>query len=304
MGWPSWALPFLTVLAPSERHASERQRRHKKLTDWGRQALLQASRWLPGRRIIGVADSSYAAIDLLNVVRRRICMITRLRLDARLFDPPLRRQPGTVGRPRVIGKRQPNLADRLVNPKTRWRRLQVTGWYGRGERLVEIVSGTALWHHPGRLVPIRYVLVRDVAGELRPQAFLCTDLDADPVDILRWFVHRWSIEVTFAEVRRHLGVETQRQWSDPAIARTMPALVGLFSLIALWAQDLQARTTSTPRAASWYPKPLPTFSDALAVVRRELWTHHDFCTSPTTADLVQIPNATINALIGAACYAA
>lgn len=299
-----WGLPFLTALAPSKRYASERQRRHKKLTDWGRQVLLQAARWLPNRQIVAVADSSYAAIDLLNAVRRHVCMITRLRLDARLFDPPARRRPGAVGRPRVIGKRQATLAERLADPGTRWRRLQVTGWYGRGERLVEIVSGTALWHHPGRLVPIRYVLVRDVDGELRTQAFLCTDLDADPVDILRWFVRRWSIEVTFAEVRRHLGVETQRQWSDPAIARTTPALLGLFSLIALWAQDLFARTTPPPRTASWYPKPLPTFSDALAAVRRELWTHHDFRTSATTADLVQMPHATVNALIHAACYAA
>ncbi len=167
-----------------------------------------------------------------------------------------------------------------------------------------IVTGTALWHHPGRLVPIRYVLVRDVKGELRPQAFLCTDLDADPLDILRWFVRRWSIEVTFAEVRRHLGVETQRQWSDPAIARTTPALLGLFSLIALWAQDLYAATTPTPRTASWYPKPLLTFSDALATVRRELWAHHHFRMSTTTTEIAQIPRATINALIAVACYAA
>jgi len=299
-----WGLPFLTALAPSERYASQRQKRHKKLTDWGRQVLLQASRWLPDRKIIAVADSSFAAIDLLRAVRRRMCMITRLRLDARLFNPPARRRPGTVGRPRVIGKRQATLAKRLADPKTRWRRLQVTGWYGRDERLVEIVSGTALWHHPGRLVPIRYVLVRDVEGELRPQAFLCTDLDADPVDILRWFVRRWSIEVTFAEVRRHLGVETQRQWSDPAIARTTPALLGLFSLVTLWAHDLYATQTPVPRTASWYSKPLPTFSDALARVRRELWTHHDFGTSAAVPDLVKLPRTAINALIGAACYAA
>jgi hypothetical protein len=91
-------------------------------------------------------------------------MITRMRLDARLFDPPARRRPGTIGRPRVIGRRQPTLAERLADPKTRWSRLKVTGWYGHGERLVDIVSGTAIWHHPGRLVPIRYVLVRDVVG--------------------------------------------------------------------------------------------------------------------------------------------
>jgi len=299
-----WGLPFLTALAPSERYASERQRRHKKLTDWGRQGLLQAARWLPERNIVAVADNSYAAIDLLNAVRRRICMITRLRLDARLFDPPARRQLGTIGRPRVIGRRQPTLAERLRNPRTRWRRLRVTGWYGRGERDVEIVSGTALWHHPGRVVPIRYVLVRDVAGELKPQAFLCTDLGADPIDILRWFVRRWSIEVTFAEVRRHLGVETQRQWSDPAILRTTPVPLGLFSLITLWAHDLYAKATPTPRAASWYPKPLATFSDALAAVRRELWTAEGFGTSACSSDLIKMSNTRLNSLINVACYAA
>ena len=110
--------------------------------------------------------------------------------------------------------------------------------------------------------------------------------------------------MTFAEVRRHLGVETQRQWSDPAIARTTPALLGLFSLIALWAHDLYGRTTPPSRAASWYPKPLPTFSDALARVRRELWVNHDFCTSATAAETVKIPQPTIDALISAACYAA
>lgn len=299
-----WALPFLTVLAPSERYAHDRHRRHKKLTDWARQALLQVARWLPDREIIAVADSSYAAIDLLNAVRRRVCMITRLRLDARLFDPPAPRRRGAIGRPRVIGRRQPTLAERLTNPRTRWRRLKVTGWYGRGERQVEIVSATALWHHPGRLVPIRYVLVRDVAGEFKPQAFLCTNLTADPVDILHWFVRRWSIEVTFAEVRRHLGVETQRQWSDAAIARTTPALLGLFSLTTLWAHALSAKSVQSPRTASWYPKPLPTFSDAIAAVRRELWLPDHFHGSRSSSDPRKMHRATLNALVNVACYAA
>jgi hypothetical protein len=301
---PDEGLPFLTVLAPSERYASEHKQRHKKLTDWGRQVLLQTARWLPERQIISVTDSSFAAIELLNDVRRWIGMITRLRLDARLFNPPPRRRPGTVGRPRVIGKRQPTLAERLASRKTRWRRFKVTGWYGRSERLVEIVSSTAIWHHPGRLVPIRYVLVRDVAGELKPQAFLCTDLDADPLDILRWFVRRWSIEVTFAEVRRHLGVETQRQWSDPAIARTTPALLGLFSLITLWAHELYGRKPPVPRTASWYRKPMPTFSDALAAVRRELWAGRGLETSSHIHDVAKLSDATVNSLINVACFAA
>jgi hypothetical protein len=146
---------------PSERYWQEHKpgkRQHKRLTDWGRQVMIQAARWLPHRRIIGIGDASFAAIDLLNDVRPWVTMITRLRLDAALHKPTPRRVPGKAGRPPVVGKRQPTLKQRLVNPRTRWRRLLVTGWYGRGERMVEIVSGTAVWNHPGRRVPIRYVL--------------------------------------------------------------------------------------------------------------------------------------------------
>ena len=200
-------------------------------------------------------------------------MITRLRVDARLFNSSAHRRPGIIGRPLVVGKRQATLAKHLADPKTRWHCLQVTGWYGRNERLVEIVFGTALWHHPGSLVPIRYVLVRDVASKRHPHR---NPQDLQVVDILRWSVRRWWIGVTFAEVRCHLGAETRRQWSDPAIARTTPALLGLFSLITLRAHNLYVRGTSAPRTESWYSKPLPTFSDALARVRRELRTHQIF----------------------------
>jgi hypothetical protein len=302
-----WALPFLTVLAPSERYWQEHKpgrHQHKKLTDWGRQVLIQAALWLPHRRIIGVGDTSFAAIDLLNDVRPWLTMITRLRLDAALHRPAPKRVPGKAGRPPVVGKRLPTLKQRLVNRKTRWRRLLVTGWYGRGERMVEIVSATAVWNHPGRRLPIRYVLVRDPAGELEPQAFLCTDLDADPLDILRWFIRRWSIEVTFAEVRRHLGVETQRQWSEPAIARTTPVLLGLFSLITLWANEAYITRTPTVRIASWYRKSLPTFSDALASVRRQLWAPGNLSGSRQILDPTKILPPQLNALIDLACYAA
>ncbi len=298
-----WALPFLTVLAPSERYAQQYRGRHKKLTDWARQALLQVARWLPDRRIVAVADSSYAVIDLLNAVRNRLCVIARLRLDARLFEPPPPRK-SRVGRPRVVGRRLPNLSEQLASRSTRWHRLQITGWYSRTERQVEIVSGTAIWSHPGHHVPIRYVLVRDCKNEFRPQAFLCTDLTADPLDILRWFVRRWCTEVTFAEVRRHLGVETQRQWSDQAIARTTPALLGLFSLVALWANQHCAAQITSPRQASWYSKPLPTFTDALAAVRRTLWQSMISNTSPNASDTVKMPRAVLNHLTELACYPA
>ena len=152
--------------------------------------------------------------------------MARLRLDARLFDPPPARTPRTIGRPRVVGDRQPTLARRIGHPDTPWLRLEVAGWYGGGgRRAVEVASGTAVWHHTGLpAVPVRWVLVRDPQRRFDPQALLCTDLGAEPADVLSWFVRRWSVEVTFAEARRHLGVETQRQWSDAAIARTTPAL--------------------------------------------------------------------------------
>ena len=205
-----WALPFLTALAPSERYCRERNRRHKKLTDWGRQLTLQARRWLPGRELVLVADSGFAALEFLAALARHgVVCITRLRLDAALYDPAPPRKPGTVGRPRSKGKRLPTLAAVLADAATPWQRVSVPGWYGDGERIVELCSDTALWRHCGMpIVPIRWVLLRDPQGRFDPQALLCTDPDRDPLQIVRWFVQRWQLEVTFREVRDHLGVET------------------------------------------------------------------------------------------------
>ena len=296
-----WALPFLSVLAPSERYATERGQRHKRLTDWARQVLLQTARWLPGRRVIAVMDSSFSAIELLRDAGRHLCLISRLRLDAGLYAPAPPRKPGTRGRPRVKGARQPSLKQRLANPATRWHRVSLNGWYGRTEQRLHIASGTALWHHPGTCVPIRWVLVRDPSGEKEPQAFLCTDLEADPVTVLGWFVRRWRCETTFEEARRHLGMETQRQWSDLAILRTTPALLGLFSLVAVWAAEIQARRGLPLDAAYWYPKRAPTFSDALAAVRAELWRAEAFATSRSDPEGTKIPAGLLERLLLVAC---
>lgn len=299
-----WALPFLSALAPSERFARATGRRHKKLTDWARQLLLQVRRWVPDRPVIAVADSSYAAIELLRDLRAHLTVVTRLRLDARLFEPAPPRPPGTMGRPRVPGARLPSLTQRLNDPTTAWQRVRVTGWYGGEERQLDIASGTAQWYHPGKQVPIRWVLVRDPHGAFEPQGLLCTDLQADPLMVLRWFVRRWAVEVTFAEVRRHLGVETQRQWSDPAIARTTPALLGPFSLVTLWGNEISAEVAIRPRAAGWYAKAEPTFSDALAAVRFRLWSETTFLPSALGSESAKLPGAGLNRLIQAACFPA
>src|SRR5690242_3358581 len=138
----SWALPFLTVLAPSERYHQERGTRHKPLLAWGRQMLLQLRRWLPEpeRHIIAVADSSFAALEFLAAVRRHVTLITRLRLDANLFAPAPPRRKGQKGRPRRKGERLPKLDELLTRSDTLWQRVTVIDWYGEGERTVEIRS--------------------------------------------------------------------------------------------------------------------------------------------------------------------
>ena len=297
-------LPFLTLLAPSARFYAGKPRAPKTLIDWARQAALQIHRWLPDRHIVMVADSAFAAIELLAAVRRHVCVVTRLRLDANLFAPTPPRRSGR-GRPPVKGQRLPKLSHFLLDPDTVWRPHTVALWYGRTHRIVEIASATAVWYHPGKPpVPIRWILVRDPTGELEPQAFLATDLDAQPSDILQWFVSRWQVEVTFQETRAHLGVETQRQWSDLAIARTTPALLGLFSLVTLWTHDIAADHTITPKAAAWYPKVELTFSDAIAAVRRKIWAQQIYSMSPFPTETIKIPPEIWNRMANALAYAA
>ncbi len=170
-----------------------------------------------------------------------------------------------------------------------------------------ITSSSAVWFHTGKTpVPIRWVLVRDPLHVYDTIALLSTDPHSDPVSIVNWFVQRWQLEVTFEEVRRHLGVETQRQWSDKAIARTTPLLFGLFSWVTLVAHTLyDACPSSTPRQAAWYPKPLPTFSDALALVRQHLWSAYPtFRISKNQPDMLLIPKPLLDTLISTLSYAA
>src|SRR5919112_899600 len=302
-----WGLPFLTVLAPSERYNVERGRRHKTLPEWGRQMIRQVRRWLPDRALVVVADSTYAVLELLADAAglpQPVTMVTRLRLDAALYDPAPPREPGTKGRPRLKGERQPTLATRVLDPDTVWEPLTVP-WYGGATAQVEAPTGTALWYHPGApTVALRWVLLRDPTGQFEPQAFLSADPTVPPAQIVAWFVARWPLEVTFQEVRAHLGVETQRQWSDRAILRTTPALLGLFSLVTLFAQ---ARLDGQPlpvRQAAWYAKPAPTFSDTLAFVRQLLWPVTVFSTSPSSDEVVEIPRALFDRLTDTLAFAA
>jgi DDE superfamily endonuclease len=309
--WASrvWALPFLSALAPSERYAAKHGKRHKKITEWAWQLLLQLRRWYPQREIVAVADGAYASLKLLDRCRslsRPVAFITRLRLDAALYTPAPARRPGQIGRPRLKGERLPNLSVVAEAATTVWKLTTITNWYGERERMVEIASATAVWYSTGLFaVPVRWVMVRDPRGEFKTQALLCTDLQADPERIVCWFVMRWQLEVTFQEVRRHLGFETQRQWSEMAIRRTTPALLDLFSLVTLFAhQQMRRRTAGAFRQVAWYHKRHPTFADALALVRKELWASATFYGLPAHSDSVKVPRAYLERLTDALCYAA
>ena len=300
-----WALPFLTALCPFRRCHESQGKQHKKLTDWARQMIKQVCRWLPGRQVVIVADSAFAALDFLGAARQHATVITRLRLDAALYAPAPERLPGQRGRTRLKGERLAALSQVLADPATPWTTLSISYWYGEHDRPVEVATSTAVWYHSGMpTIPLRWVLIRDPLGQFEAQALLCTDSQATPAFILDCFVQRWQLEVTFEEVRAHLGVETQRQWSGKAIARTTPCLLALYSIVTLAAQHLLSTGQTYRRCAAWYPKPQATFSDTIACVRRELWSHAYFSTSHSEADMVKIPRPLVDRFIDSLCYAA
>ena len=300
-----WALPHLPALAPSERSYQVRGRKLKKITDWARQLVFQVRRWFPDKALVVVGDSSYAAPDFLHAcasLKQPVTVITRLRLDAALYEPA--RPSAGRGRPRKKDQRLPTPKQLIQDPNTAWTRLSLP-WYGQTQRPIDVFSATVVWFHYGLpAVPIRYVLIRDGLGKFDPQALSCTDCSLTPEQILTFFMRRWQMEPTFRHVRTHLSVETQRQGSDLAITRTTPALLGLFSVVSLLADTLIARRGCSISATAWYPKSLPTFSDALALVRRHLWAYFTIHISDDDTDMVNIPRLILDRFHDALCYAA
>jgi DDE superfamily endonuclease len=276
-----WALPLLTALCwPAQKGG---RRRHKTSIDWVRPMMKQVRRWLPGQRLVLVVDGGFAAVSLaLAWVKHHVVMVARLRWDAAWDHPPAPQPPGKRG--------LQAWANRSATPGE-----TVEGdWYGGPRKTLGVFSHTALWYTPGLPpVDLRYVLVADPEGKLRLEAFFCTDLWATPGEILPWVVLRWSVEVTFAEARVHLGVETPRQWSDRAIARTTPVLLGLFSLVTglalRWSGDGQIPGPVT----AWYHKAEPTVADCLALVRQHLWRARYWVHSGAEPEFVQFPRAAL-----------
>jgi len=291
-----WGLPFLTVLCwPAK---SPHQRRHKTSVDWVRQMMKQAHRWLPERLVVLVVDGGFAAVALaLACGDSEVVMVARLRLDAALYHPPAPQPNSKRGRKPTKGPRHRSLKVWAARSDTPWEKLE-SEWDGGQRKVLWVFSRTALWYTPGWVpVAIRFVLVRNPEGKLQDAACFCTDQQATPQQILPWVVMRWSMEVTFEEARAHLGVETQRQWSDLAIARTTPVLLGLFSLVTVLALRLRPTGQIPVETAAWYHKPQATFSDCLTLVRRQIWRARYLVNSAPTADLVQLPQEAFECLL-------
>lgn len=306
-GSRSWALPFLTVLAPSEESNQKQGKRHKTSLDWIGQMMAVVQRWLPTSMLILVTDGGLAAIKLGLLCRsfpNPVTYISRLRLDARLYDWAGPKQKGKRGPTPQKGKRQSALEARLRDPYTQWQRIAIRS-YGGTLKTLDILTGTCLWHTDGFApLPIRWVLVRDPLGKFQPTAFFSTTLAFSPQQILTCFILRWSLEVTFQECHAHLGLETQRQWSDLAIQRTTPALLALFSLITLMAFRLTSDSglPLPARNSAWYVKSHPTFSDVIAFVRFFLWQHLQFSYSPVKSGLGLFPDSLLRGFVDSICF--
>jgi hypothetical protein len=267
-----WALPVLCALYRSRELNRTEARRHKTPVHLARQLMAMLIHWFPERTFILVGDGEYAAHELARFCwrhRRHVTLISRFHPDARLYEAPPPRRAGERGRPRIKGPALP--APGAVVQAAKARGCTVS-WYGGTQRRVELISGTGHWYRAGAgLVPVRWVFVRDLEGTHRDEYFYSTDVTIKPQRIVSLYTGRWSIEVTFQEVRAHLGFTTPRNWSPKSVLRTAPCLLGLFSLICLIYQRHARRHRPKPLCCAWYSRSECTFSDAIVTVRRLCW---------------------------------
>jgi len=270
-----WALPVLCALYRPRELNEQEGRRHKTPIMLARGLMCVLMRWFPDKKFIFLGDGGYASHELACFChrhRRRATLVSRFYGDAALYDPPPKYKGG--GRPRVKGRKRRSPQD--VVAKGRLRKATVD-WYGATERDVKLKSGKGHWYKTGQgLVPVCWVFVRDDTGTRRDEYYYTTDPTLQAVRIVSLFTQRWPIETTFQEVREHLGFETPRQRVANSVLRTAPCLLGLFSIVSLiFAEHIDRHTVDLCHRPG-YQKTEPTFTDAMATVRRLFWTQTVF----------------------------
>lgn len=273
-----WSLPFLSYLLTPEKTLSSSmndadlkgKKRHKKMTKITRQFVMQIRRWAgPKREIVIVADSAFCCRDICKTcIKYNVIFITQLRTNSSLYDFPPQRQ-AKRGRPRVVGKRLPNLEALLDDERQKWISLQAP-WYSGKTKTLDVLTGTCLWYHNTvGGVPIQWVLTKDPTGENKPIAILVTDFRISAEQAIGFFVGRWPLETTFQEINQHLGLETIHTWSNISINRTAPTIIASYSLACLVANESVNSTgiAITPQTTSWYEKETVTFSDVMVYLK-------------------------------------
>jgi hypothetical protein len=268
-----WALPVLAALYRPKELDQKEGRRHKTTLDLARQLMAVLVHWFPRRKFILLGDGGYASHELARFChrhRRHVTLVSLLHPRANLYAPPPPRRRGRSGRPRVKGSKLPAPQDVVARSR---RKRSTVGWYGGKTRRVGFVSGTGHWYKGGGgLVPLRWVFVHDRDGTHEDRYFYTTDPSLSPSRVVTLYTGRWSIEVTFQEARQHLGFHTPRNWRERSVLRTAPCLLGLFSLVCLIYHRHTRGEGAEPLSTAWYAKAEPTFADAVASVRRLLWS--------------------------------
>jgi len=266
-----WALPVLCALYRPEELNRAEGHRHQTAPHLARQLMAVLIHWFPQRKFVFLGDGGYASHELARFChrhRRHATLVSRYHGDANLYAPPPKPKKRS-GRPRGKGRK-------LATPEKVVARRQLTpatvSWYGGSDRRVQLTGDMGQWYKAGKgLVPVRWVFVHDVQGTHRDEYFYTTDTSLNLTQIVSWFTARWPIETTFQEVRAHLGFETPRQHVAKSVLRTAPCLLGLFSVICLIFAEHTRRHRLEVRSTEWYTKTEPTFSDAIAIVRRLFW---------------------------------
>jgi len=264
------------------------------LVDLAREMVAQLTGWLPHRRFHLACDGAYAS--LCGAGFERVQVTTRIRRDAAVYQltPP---RTGRRGRPRKKGDRLPSLPA-LAKAATGWTRVTFDQRGTPAQRL--IWSRPLLWYGVARDTPLLLVVVRDPDGKQPDDFFVTTDTDADPAGVAAHYAGRWTIEVVFRDSKQHLGVEDPQSWKRQGPERA--AALGLWIHAAVWLWYIPVwgtRRSWTPTA--WYPhKTTPSFADALAALRRQLWQQRITAVCSTTP----LPPKIIRPLIETLAYAA
>jgi len=273
----AFALPFFTVLEPSEKSRKQQEKRHKTTLDWSIQMVKQLVRWAPTIPFILVGDGGFACAKLAwTCLKHKVALVSRLKMNARIYAFPEEVPAGKRGRRPKKGARLITFKEVLTKKDLPWEEAEIMGYEGKKKR-IKYLTDTALWGADSfEPVPIRWVLVVDPTGEMDPLPLMSTDVNLTAIRIIELFVDRWGLEVTFQETREHLGVETQRQWSDKAIARTTPILMALYTMVSLIGHCLNEESPISAKKTAWYEKDVVTFSDVLKKVREVLWKDNVF----------------------------